>query len=200
MPEPRRRRWRDYQTPAGRRPVKAFITELHDVDAASVIAAMKDVATEGLAVARHLRGDIYEVRADGERTSESDRARREAPQRLAQAIAEVRSRMRYGRMTAEMAKAKDFIDELVDERTAQNPDFPQLVEAALRTRRLVRALAERRRAMGISQTVVAARMGTSQSALARLEAGGSDPRISTVERYARALGEELEIRAASSTG
>ena len=108
--------------------------------------------------------------------------------------------MRYGRMTAEMAQAKARIDELLDERTAQNPDFPELVEAALRTRRLVRALAERRRAMGISQTVVAARMGTSQSALARLEAGGSDPRISTVERYARALGEELEIRAASSTG
>ena len=49
--------------------MKAFIAELHDVDAASVIAAMKDVATEGLAAARHLRGDIYEVRADGERAS-----------------------------------------------------------------------------------------------------------------------------------
>lgn len=109
------------------------------------------------------------------------------------------SHSRYERIEAQMAKAKDFIDEVVDERTARNPDFPELVEAALKTRRLVRALTERRRAMGISQTVVAARMGTSQSALARLEAGGSDPRISTVERYARALGDELELRA-SSTG
>jgi predicted transcriptional regulator len=37
-------------------------------------------------------------------------------------------------------------------------------------------------------------MGTSQSALARIEAGESDPRISTVERYALALGDELAHR------
>jgi DNA-binding XRE family transcriptional regulator len=88
---------------------------------------------------------------------------------------------------------KDLVDEIVAERTSGNPDFPDLVEAALKTRQLVRALTERRRAMGISQTMVAARMGTSQSALARLEAGGSDPRLSTLERYARALGDEVDV-------
>lgn len=36
---------------------------------ASVAAAMKDVVAEGLPVARHLRGDLYEVRAEGERQS-----------------------------------------------------------------------------------------------------------------------------------
>lgn len=92
-------------------------------------------------------------------------------------------------------RAKDFLDELIESRTARDPGFPELVEAALKTRRLVRALTDRRRALGISQTVVAARMGTSQSALARLEAGGSDPRLSTIERYAQALGEEVELRA-----
>jgi predicted transcriptional regulator len=88
---------------------------------------------------------------------------------------------------------KDLVDEIVVERTSGNPDFPDLVEAALRTRQLVRALTERRRAMGISQTLIAARMGTSQSALARLEAGGSDPRLSTLERYALALGDEVDV-------
>lgn len=92
-------------------------------------------------------------------------------------------------------RAKDFLDELIEARTASDPGFPELVEAALKTRRLVRALTDRRRALGISQTVIAARMGTSQSALARLEAGGSDPRLSTIERYAQALGEEVELRA-----
>lgn len=61
----RRRRWRDYRTPQGRRPVKEFIATLADDDAAAIAAAMKEVAHEGLAAARHLRGDIYEVRADG---------------------------------------------------------------------------------------------------------------------------------------
>ena len=56
-----RRRWRFYETAAGRRPVRDFLDELTDGDAASVVAAMKDVATNGVEVARHLRGEIYEV-------------------------------------------------------------------------------------------------------------------------------------------
>jgi phage-related protein len=62
-----KRRWRDYRTAAGRRPIKEFIDRLSDVDAAAVVAAMKDVREIGLAAARHLRGEIYEVRADGDR-------------------------------------------------------------------------------------------------------------------------------------
>lgn len=93
---------------------------------------------------------------------------------------------------------KDFLDEIVQKRTKANPDFPQMVEAGLRTRLLLRSLAERRKELGLSQTLVAARMGTSQSALARLEAGESDPRISTVERYALAVGQELAHRNLSS--
>jgi phage-related protein len=63
----RKRRWRDYRTAAGRRPVKEFIAGLSDTDAAAVAAAMKDVQENGLGVARHLKEDIYEVRADGDK-------------------------------------------------------------------------------------------------------------------------------------
>lgn len=62
-----KRRWRDYRTAAGRRPIKDFIDGLSDTDAAAVVAAMRDVRDVGLAAARHLRGQIYEVRADGDR-------------------------------------------------------------------------------------------------------------------------------------
>lgn len=58
-------RWRDYRTGSGRRPIKEFIDELSDTDAAEIAAAMKDVQKNGMKVARHLRGEIYEVRADG---------------------------------------------------------------------------------------------------------------------------------------
>ena len=61
------RRWRFYETAAGRRPVRDFLDELTDDDTVSVVAAMKDVAANGLEVARHLRGEIYEVRAVGDR-------------------------------------------------------------------------------------------------------------------------------------
>lgn len=59
-------RWRDYVTVAGRRPVKDFVRTLSDTEIATVVAAMKEVAREGLVAARHLRGDIYEVRAFAE--------------------------------------------------------------------------------------------------------------------------------------
>src|SRR5437016_12477312 len=57
--------------------------------------------------------------------------------------------------------------------------------------RLVRELAEQRQAAGLLQTEVAARMGTSQSAVARLESGTADVRASTLERYAAAVGSEI---------
>jgi phage-related protein len=40
-----------------------FIDGLTDLEAAAVVAAMKEVAALGLVAARHLRTDIYEVRA-----------------------------------------------------------------------------------------------------------------------------------------
>lgn len=39
---------------------------MSDADAAAIAAAMREVRELGLRVARHLHGDIYEVRADGD--------------------------------------------------------------------------------------------------------------------------------------
>lgn len=75
------------------------------------------------------------------------------------------------------------------------PGFREMaVEIERHRRAVVDPLVARRVAAGISQTQVAARMGTSQSAVARLEAGGVDVRLSTLERYAAALGGRLEMR------
>lgn len=90
-----------------------------------------------------------------------------------------------------MARGKDFLDELVDERSASNPAFPQMVEAAYERRRLLRALAARREELGLSQTQVAARMGTSQSSVARLESGEADARLLTIERFSAAVDVQL---------
>jgi len=59
-----RRQWRDYRTPAGARPVKAFLDKLTDDEVAAITAGMRDVRERGTVAARHLRSDIYEVRAD----------------------------------------------------------------------------------------------------------------------------------------
>jgi phage-related protein len=49
--------------------VKRFIDTLSDDDASEVAAAMAEVRREGLRAARRLRGEIYEVRAEGPRVS-----------------------------------------------------------------------------------------------------------------------------------
>ncbi|MGA3353447.1 MAG: helix-turn-helix transcriptional regulator [Acidimicrobiales bacterium] len=74
--------------------------------------------------------------------------------------------------------------------------FPGFGDMARKRRELVEDLVARRRASGLSQTEVAALMRTSQSAVARLEAGHNDVRISTLERYAAALEQHLDWRLA----
>lgn len=64
-----KRRWRDYRTPSGRRPVREFEADLTDREAAALAVEMRAVATQGLIAARHLRGDIYEVHADADNRS-----------------------------------------------------------------------------------------------------------------------------------
>jgi DNA-binding XRE family transcriptional regulator len=50
-----------------------------------------------------------------------------------------------------------------------------------------------RQEAGLSQRELAGRLGTTQSAVARLEAGLVEPRLATMERLALALGEDLLI-------
>jgi len=44
--------------------VKEFLDALTDEEAAAIVAGMKEVAHLGLPAAKHLRQDVYEIRAD----------------------------------------------------------------------------------------------------------------------------------------
>jgi predicted transcriptional regulator len=89
---------------------------------------------------------------------------------------------------------RDFLDEMIDKRTAQNPEFPRLLDAARRRRELLRTLADQREQQKRSQTAIAAAMQTSQSFVARLETTAADAKISTVDRYADSLGFVIQYR------
>jgi transcriptional regulator with XRE-family HTH domain len=52
-----------------------------------------------------------------------------------------------------------------------------------------------RLAEGLTQNELAARLGTTQSAVARLEANGANPRIETLARALSACGRELSLEA-----
>ncbi len=60
---------------------------------------------------------------------------------------------------------------------------------------LVRELLAARAKAGLTQEQVAASMGTTKSAVSRLEAVGKlSPSVSTLKKYAKAVGCEVEIR------
>ena len=62
-----RRRWRFFTTSSGRQPVREFLDDrlLPEADRAEIVAAMQRVRVGGLVIARHLRADIFEIRAEG---------------------------------------------------------------------------------------------------------------------------------------
>jgi len=60
--EEHRRRWRDYRTVSGARPVRDFLRAQPAAVQAAVAAELETVRREGTRAARHLRGEIYEVR------------------------------------------------------------------------------------------------------------------------------------------
>lgn len=84
-------------------------------------------------------------------------------------------------------------NELRAERLAA-PEAQQAYDAAARAFRLGEEVRRLRIARGLSQQELAKRMGLPQSVVARLEAGGVEPRLSTLDRVAQALGVELEVQ------
>jgi transcriptional regulator with XRE-family HTH domain len=60
----------------------------------------------------------------------------------------------------------------------------------------LRQILAARASAGLTQAQVAERIGTTQSAVARLESGAHkhSPSIATLQRYARALGYRLDVR------
>ena len=86
-----------------------------------------------------------------------------------------------------MPRTRDDLDSLIDDLSRDDPRLGRRVAAALERRELARQLAARRREAGLTQTAIAERMGTSQGQIARFESG-ADTRLSTVARYAAALG------------
>ncbi len=59
--------------------------------------------------------------------------------------------------------------------------------------RLAEIVYRLRTAAGLTQTELARRMGTTQSAIARVESGGSTPTLDLLDRVGRAVGVEITL-------
>ena len=89
---------------------------------------------------------------------------------------------------------QDFLDEMIEESTKRDPEFPVLMEEARQRLALLHDLATRRVRAGISKKTLAKRLRMSKSAITDLEADRVDVNLSTVQRYAAIIGKRLEWR------
>ena len=80
------------------------------------------------------------------------------------------------------------------DRWLATPGYQDAYEDSHAEFELARQLIEARTKSGFSQEEIASRMGTSQSAIARLESGNTLPSMRTLSRYALATNCEISIR------
>ena len=80
------------------------------------------------------------------------------------------------------------------ERLMEDPAFQEEYERADDEFALIEALVRARTAAKLTQVELARRLGTTQSAIARLEGGRVSPSFTTLRRYAAATGTRLTVK------
>ena len=80
-------------------------------------------------------------------------------------------------------------------RAQEKTGFKEAYDALELEYQVAEQLLKARARAGLTQDVVAERMGTTKSAISRLEAAGKHtPSLSTLRRYARAVGCDLQVK------
>ena len=82
-----------------------------------------------------------------------------------------------------------YIDECL-----KDPAFAEEWERLDPEYEIIRAIVDARESSGLTQQELATRCGMTQSALSRLETGGSSPTVRTLQQLARGLGKKLEVK------
>lgn len=90
-------------------------------------------------------------------------------------------------------KAKKFDFEKYVNENMKDPQFKKGYESAERSYQLAVKIRKLREKAGLTQTELAQRMGSTQPAIARLEAGGGNPNLETLNKIATAIGYELNV-------
>ncbi len=84
----------------------------------------------------------------------------------------------------------------VTRRKNQDPEFADGYEIGYEHFKLGVLLRQAREEAGLTQEEVARRMGTKKSAVSRIENHAADIKLSTLERFAKAIGRRLKLQVA----
>ncbi len=85
-----------------------------------------------------------------------------------------------------------------EQRLAADADFADGFELGYGNFKIGVMLRQAREAAGMTQEEVARQLNTTKSAISRIENHAEDIRLSTLNRYAQAVGADLRIRLASA--
>ena len=80
------------------------------------------------------------------------------------------------------------------EKHMKDPEFAAAYAEADAEYSVLEVMLGARIAAGLTQAEVAARAGTTQSAIARLEGGQVSPTVDTLRKYAKAVGKRLRVQ------
>jgi len=88
----------------------------------------------------------------------------------------------------------------IQKRAKRDTEFAQNYEAGRADFKIGVILRQARESAGLTQEEVARKLQTKKSAISRIENHADDVRLSTLRRYADAVGANLQIRLAQSQG
>ncbi|TCS93725.1 Xre family transcriptional regulator [Tepidimonas ignava] len=93
-----------------------------------------------------------------------------------------------------MPTRRGGLPDALEARLLRDPDVQRAFDELAPQYEAARLLIEARARAGLSQAEMAQRMGTTQSAIARLESGRTSPTLRTLQRYAHAVGARLRVQ------
>jgi ribosome-binding protein aMBF1 (putative translation factor) len=86
------------------------------------------------------------------------------------------------------------LENYIDKRKKKDPEFAEGFEQGYREFKIGVLLKQAREQAGLSQEELAKRLGTKKTAISRIENHAQDIKLSTIQKVARALGKNLEVR------
>ncbi|MCG8604351.1 helix-turn-helix transcriptional regulator [bacterium] len=90
----------------------------------------------------------------------------------------------------------DDLEQYIEKRKKQSSDFAKTFESGYEHFKIGVLLRQAREEAGVTQEQIAKRFNTKKSAISRIENHAEDIRLSTLHKYAQALGKSLHVRIA----
>jgi HTH-type transcriptional regulator / antitoxin HipB len=88
---------------------------------------------------------------------------------------------------------KDDLEIFIEEKKAESPEFAENFEEGYLNFKIGVLLRQAREEMGATQEEVAKKLNTTKSVISRMENHAEDIRLSTLTKYAKALGRKVKL-------